>query len=84
MFAVDDSKFINRATAELKEELIALRKFSAVDVDFDKSLIPLNDKIIPAQNQIDFWQSRLQTKTITLDCGHYPFFEFKFWEEIVQ
>ena len=83
MFAVDDSKFINRDTPALKDELIALQGVSAMDVDFDKAIIPLSDKIIPVQNQINFWQAKSQTKIVQLQCGHYPFFEFKSWKEII-
>ena len=69
--------------AELKDELIELQKLSAVDIDFDKAIIPLFDKIIPTQNQINFWQVKPKTKMIQLQCAHYPFFKFKSWKDII-
>ncbi len=83
MFAIDESKFINRDTSELKDELISLQGISSVNVDFDKAIIPLFDKIIPTQNQINFWQTKPKTKIIQFQCAHYPFFEFKSWKEII-
>lgn len=50
---------------------------------YDKAIISQNDIIIPTKNQINFWQNN--TKSIKLlESGHFPFYNFKSWEEILQ
>ena len=68
-----------RTIDNLKSELVALKNYKA-DLNFkpDKILISANDKIIPAKNQCAFWNIEP-----TLDGGHYPFFNFKKWSEIL-
>lgn len=85
MFAVDETKFINRNTCELKDELVALKNMKiSSDIFFDKAFVPLQDKIIPVQNQFAFWHTRPQTKIIEINCGHYPFFKLKSWMDILK
>jgi len=46
---------------------------------YDKALVSSNDKIIPTKNQMNFWQN----KTETIQSGHFPFYNFKSWNEIL-
>lgn len=48
---------------------------------YDKALISTNDKIIPTKNQINFWQNN--TETELLESGHFPYYNFKSWNEIL-
>lgn len=48
---------------------------------YDKALISNNDKIIPAKNQISFWQNNAETEL--LESGHFPYYNFKSWNEIL-
>ena len=48
---------------------------------YDKAIISKNDKIIPAKNQINFWQNN--AKTELLESGHFPYYNFKSWNEIL-
>lgn len=49
---------------------------------FDFALISTSDKIIPPKNQINFWQAKAPYKI--LESGHFPFYNFKSWDEIAQ
>lgn len=84
MFAVDNSKFINRTTEELKEELIAQKSYKAIETSFTKAIIPTSDKVIPTQNQFNYWEKKPDTKIQTVECGHYPFFAIRNWSEIIN
>ncbi len=48
---------------------------------YNKAIISSNDKIIPTQNQINFWQDNADTKLI--ESGHFPYYNFKSWNEIL-
>ena len=48
---------------------------------YDRAIISKNDKIIPAANQINFWQNN--AKTELLESGHFPYYNFKSWNEIL-
>lgn len=69
------------------EELAFLQKAakenSALDFNFDYAIISAHDKIIPSKNQERFWQTK-KVKVVKLSSGHYPFFEFKNFEEILN
>ena len=46
---------------------------------YDKAFVSSNDKIIPTKNQLKFWQDKVQT----IESGHFPFYNFKSWNEIL-
>ena len=49
---------------------------------YTKALVGVNDKIIPAKNQLNFWE-KFDVPVVKLDCGHFPFYNYKSWEEIM-
>ena len=49
---------------------------------FDAAIISKYDKIIPTKNQLRFWDNNAIVKT--LESGHFPFYNFKGWNEIVD
>lgn len=49
---------------------------------YNKAFISKNDKIIPPKNQINFWQT-YNTDFEILDGGHFPYYNFKSWNEIL-
>ncbi len=49
---------------------------------YTKALVGVNDKIIPAKNQLNFW-GKFDVPVVKLDCGHFPFYNYKSWEEIL-
>ena len=76
---VQNLPIIERTIDNLKSELVALKGYKA-DLNFkpNKILISKNDKIIPTKNQCAFWNIEPN-----IDGGHYPFFNFKKWSEIL-
>ena len=48
---------------------------------YDKALVSNFDKIIPTKNQINFWQNNADIEA--LESGHFPYYNFKSWNEIL-
>lgn len=46
---------------------------------YDKAIVSSNDKIIPTKNQLNFWQDKAEI----IESGHFPFYNFKNWNEIL-
>lgn len=72
-----------------KQELIQIQNMSLKQEKincaklFNKVLIGTKDRIIPPENQINFWNTNKAEKIIEVDEGHYIFDLFKSWEEIL-
>lgn len=70
-----------------RQELAFLQDIAAknqiFDFEFDCAIISSRDNIIPTKNQKKFWQTK-KVKVVELNSGHYPFFEFKSLEEILN
>ena len=49
---------------------------------YDKAIVSLSDKIIPPKNQINFWQT-FETPFETIESGHFPYYNFKSWKELL-
>lgn len=78
---------VSRSIENRVEELKSLyEKIKSTKFDYEKfydfSLISANDKIIPTKNQINFWQNCAPYKI--LESGHFPFYNFKSWDEIIN
>ncbi len=50
---------------------------------YDKALISKYDIIIPAKNQVNFWENNTDN-IIMLESGHFPFYNFRSWEDILK
>lgn len=91
MFAgeVDLSQISTRSIENKKQELEQIQKLSvekncAQNADFfNKTFIGINDKIISAKNQINFW-GETDAQIIEIENGHYIFDLFKTWDEILN
>lgn len=46
---------------------------------YDSAIISTNDKIIPPKNQMNFWKDKAKT----IESGHFPYYRFKNWNEII-
>ena len=78
---------VTRTIENQKQELIALddyiRKHEYSYTPFyNRAIISDTDKIVPTKNQLKFWENKAEI--ITLDNGHFPFFEFNCWEDILK
>lgn len=49
---------------------------------YDNAIISLRDKIIPAKNQIKFWDD-FDTLYKTVESGHFPYYNYKCWEDLL-
>lgn len=86
MFAGEEIPVLSdRTVEELKQELISIRD-CRIDkcFSFDKAVISENDKIIPSQNQHNFWDSRNNVQVKKIQGGHYPFLNFRSWDDILN
>ena len=77
---------VQRSLKSRVDELIALDNFIRTqnivydNKFYDKALVGLSDKIIPTKNQLAFWKEKAQT----IDCGHFPFYNYSSWNEICK
>lgn len=75
----------NRNAGELKTELMSIGNFKAERyLEFKKAFVSDQDKIIPTDNQLNFWNSKPNVEIKRIRGGHYPFFNFKSWDEIIN
>ena len=73
---------IENSIDELKDELISIKNLKISDfIHFDKAFISLEDKIVPAKNQLNFWDKK--AKTVKLQSTHCPFSEFYSWADLL-
>lgn len=73
---------ITKTLPELKEELISIQNIKLdKELNFDKAFVSLNDKIVPAKNQINFWNNK--TKIEEISATHCPFEEFEQWADLL-
>lgn len=88
MFEEDSrsEKMPQRKIENQKQELESIQRLCAQkDISKNKALftkvfVGLKDKIIPSQNQLNFWGS--DTNIIEVNSGHYIFDMFTNWDEI--
>ena len=77
---------VERSISNCVKELVSLDKLikssrQTYDEKFyDFAIIGKHDKIIPSKNQLNCWKNL----AITQECGHFPFYEFECWDEILQ
>lgn len=75
---------VERTIENRIEELQKLyERIKACEIDYrpyyDKALVSTKDKIIPPKNQLNFWGNMAQT----IESGHFPYYNFKSWNEIL-
>ncbi len=69
---------------DLKDELMSIKEISlGLKYDdknyFDIIIVCEKDRIFPVDNMMSMWLS-----PVVLGLGHYPFFEFNTWEELIN
>ena len=75
---------VERTIQNRVEELNALNtliKNTPVTYDgefYDSAIVSNKDRIIPFKNQMNMWQNLAKV----IDCGHFPFYNYKSWDEI--
>ena len=77
-----------RTIEDQSMELRSLRERIDLDPDkvaagrFDSALISEQDQIFPKRAQIRFWEG--QSNCHVIQGGHYPFFQWSLWEELLD
>ncbi len=77
--------FPTRRVADLKEELLYLKEYIKrvsrfKENRFDVALVSEKDLIFPPKNQRNFFSNRY----FSLYGGHFPFFQFSSWEDLID
>ena len=80
-------KSANRKIENLSDELLNIRVVSKrtwfkKNFEFDKVVLAKKDRIFPYSSQANFWAAHKHK--VELECGHFPFFEFKDFDEILE
>lgn len=80
-------KKANREIKNLADELSNIRTLSKntwfkKNFNFDKVILTKKDRIFPYSSQANFWAAH--KNKLELECGHFPFFEFKDFDEILE
>lgn len=81
-----EGKSTERTLEDVCEELVCIKKESTGTTNtlkWNKVYISEKDIIFPVQNQKNWWQERAEEIKI-LPGGHYPFYHFRGWEEIIE
>ena len=78
-----------RDFTEQKQELAHLNDCITQDnrtglLVWQKAIIGNKDKIIPTQNQLEYWQNQPQTNIQLMDAEHYLFDHFSSWQELIK
>jgi len=81
---IKDSK---RSLESLKNELISIKNYVLnnkieENLEFDTVILTKKDRIIPYSAQSAFYSDH--HNKIVIDCGHFPFFEFNNFDEILE
>lgn len=74
-----------RSLEDVCEELVMIRRQSTGlqnKLNWDKIYISEKDVIFPVVNQQNWWQDKCAELRM-LPGGHYPFYSFRSWEEII-
>lgn len=50
---------------------------------FDKVYVSNLDKVVPTKNQHNFWQKAGVSDIIELETGHFPFYNYKKFEDLI-
>lgn len=80
---VDLKNYCARITDELQNELVSLRNLKVSKLlKFDKAIVSTKDKIIPCQNQLNYWNNN-GVKVTETDGSHYIFNRYSSWESLL-
>lgn len=86
-FQIFENNLPNRSAKSCTEELIGMKKyvpvFSMPDRKFDKVYIANRDRCVPTRNQKNFWQKQNFSNIIDLETGHFPFYNYQSFEELL-
>ena len=74
---------IDNRVEELEKLYLRISKYDIIYKNFyDCALVSKFDKIIPSNNQINFW-SKYNTEYRLIESGHFPFYNYKAWKDLL-
>lgn len=84
MFQGTEIKKSQRNIENLREELANIKKLNGLEsyFDFDTVILSKKDRILPFSSQENQWA--VHTHKVILDTGHFPFYEFNDFEEMLN
>lgn len=77
---------VARPAEEVREELVMIRRQCAAPAGaypWDRAYVSSGDLIFPVANQRAYWEAQ-GVPVVPLEGGHYPFYRFSAWEEILE
>lgn len=81
----------DRRLENLRDELINIKRYSinpssGDEFEFETMILTKHDKIFPYKSQEKFFNSRdwKNKHSVVLNTGHFPFFEFKTLDNILD
>jgi biotin synthesis protein BioG len=76
-------KFSQREFESQKSELVKMLEYIKITPkslgEFTRVIVPDSDKIIPTQNQLNYWKNRAEV----IHSGHCPFGLYDKWSELI-
>lgn len=94
---MDSAKLPNRTIENQRNELIQIKKISSEDsisedinlssaINFTptKIIVSIDDRVVSAKNQINFWSLKNNAPITEIDEGHFILNSFKKWDEILD
>ncbi len=80
---VDLKDYCTRPTGDLKQELISIKNLKTENyLKFDKAIVSLKDRIIPAKNQIKYWKSQ-NIIPEEIQGSHSIFDKYENWDDLI-
>lgn len=74
-----------RSIENQKQELKSLYKYIKSnenhELDFDLAIIASDDRVFPTLSQLRYY---VEKDYVMIECGHYPFFYFTSWQEVIN
>ncbi len=77
----------NRTAESCTKELTGMKKVFKTtplpELEFDKVYISKGDIVVPTKNQKNFWKKVSASNIIELESGHFPFYNYEKFEELI-
>ena len=86
-FEIFEQNLPKRTAKSFTDKLLGMKKyvplFDTPKKNFDKIFIANYDRCVPTRNQRNFWQKENASNIIELETGHFPFYNYNSFEEII-
>ena len=87
-FEIFENHLPHRSAASCTGELLGMKEYipslPVPEMNFDMVYLAEYDRCVPSKNQKNFWQNFENINIIKLETGHFPFYNYKNFEEIIN